>query len=144
LGGARAQGVRRDCEKVGVEVMGECRDIGELERLISMKFEHLERLIMDALEKNAKEHEHFQNNFRELYNEHKKLRDESALGDQKTLTEVDAKMESVSNRISRLEEAVTRTRTELEVREKTGKSFMGLVALGITALTFLINFIFRG
>ena len=122
---------------------GECRDIGELERLMSIKFEHLEGLIREFMQKNNDEHKHFQEDIRELYNENKKLREESSAGDARTLVEVDKKFETIAGRLSNVETNITEIKTESKVREKSFGSTVTIIGVIIAVLTFAINYFMR-
>jgi Mg2+ and Co2+ transporter CorA len=122
---------------------GECRDIGELERLMTLKFEHLEALIKDFMQNNNAEHKHFQEDIRELYNENKKMREESAAADARTLVEVDKKFETISNRLGNVEQSITEIKTESKVREKSFTSTITIVGAIIAVLTFAINYLMR-
>jgi len=118
-------------------------DSEDLLEFMRQGFRHLEDKLEEWMKRNQEEHNHFQTNFRELYNENKSQNDRHTAEREKIMTEIDAKLDNIGVRLSLVEKAITTLEAEKRASERSRPVIISVVGLVVTALSFGSGLILR-
>jgi exonuclease VII large subunit len=114
-------------------------DTDDLLEFMRQGFRHLEQKIDDLITAAEKRDQHYQQNFRELYNENK-LQNERAQADrERIVTEMDSKLATMGNRLHEIESRVTTMEAEKRQADRSRPFTLSVAGLIMTAVAFLIS-----